>query len=240
MICDAHVHIGRKDGISLSVEDLLAAMDKHHVDKACVCPGDAEIAVYNRRGNRSLLRIQREHPDRLFCFAAVNPWYGKKAVRELERALGEGLCGLKLNSSLQGFLLCSSLVDPVIECAQEFQAPVYCHTGTPIHSTPFQLAELARRFPDVDFIMGHSGYADFWYDAVPAAVSASNVCLETSYIIDAVLTDALDKIGPDRIVFGSDMPVGHQQLELDKVIGLFGAETRSKILGENMVRLLKR
>ena len=59
---------------------------------------------------------------------------------------------------------------------------VYAHTGTPITAEPFQLAELARTFPDVPMVMGHMGYTDFWYDAVPAALQSENIYLETSLI----------------------------------------------------------
>ncbi len=44
---------------------------------------------------------------------------------------------------------------------QEYRVPVYFHTGTMIMAEPFQLRELAGEFPNVNFIMGHSGNTDF-------------------------------------------------------------------------------
>ncbi len=38
-----------------------------------------------------------------------------------------------------------------------FTSPVYFHTGLPGNSTPWQIVDLAERFPEIDFLMGHCG-----------------------------------------------------------------------------------
>ena len=122
--------------------------------------------------------------------------------------------------------------------AREFGVPVYFHTGTPIYALPLQLAALARDFPDVSFIMGHSGFADFWYDALPAAQDAPNIILEASFAMPSMLAQAVEVLGPERLVFGSDAPMSDPVLELLKLrqLALPGEEL---ILGDNMARLLR-
>jgi len=213
-------------------------MDRAGVDRAVVSTVDEFIAVSNREGNDEILRAVAAHPDRLTGLAAVNPWFRQKGVEELSRCLEAGLSGLKLNSHLQGFVLSDPLVHPLVETCRSFEVPLYAHTGTPVVAEPFQLAELARTFPDVPMVLGHMGYTDFWYDAVPAALQAENIYLETSLIDIINIRTAIEKVGADRILFGSDFPESDLALELEKMslVEMTGDERR-RILGENAAKL---
>jgi len=237
-VIDAHCHLGVGRYKQLRADELLALMDRAGVDWAVVCPVEEQIVLRNREGNQAMIAAMTRHPDRFIGFAVANPWYGDKAVKELRRALGAGLRGVKFNSSLQGFFINDEIVYPLIEVAGEFGVPVYFHTGTPIYALPLQLAALARDFPDVSFIMGHSGFADFWYDALPAAQDVPNIILETSFAMPSMLAQAVEVLGPERLVFGSDAPMSDPVLELLKLRqpALPGEEL---ILGDNMARLLR-
>jgi predicted TIM-barrel fold metal-dependent hydrolase len=213
-------------------------MDRAGVERAVVSTVDEFIAVSNREGNDEILRAVSAHPDRLTGLAAVNPWFREKGVAELSRCLEAGLSGLKLNSHLQGFVLSDPLVHPLVETCRRFAVPLYAHTGTPVVAEPFQLAELARTFPDVPMVLGHMGYTDFWYDAVPAALQAENIYLETSLIDIMNIRTAIEKVGAERILFGSDFPESDLSLELEKMsLVEMNDDDRRRILGENAAKL---
>ena len=120
--------------------------------------------LHNRAGNDLVLGAVRAHPQRFVGFAVANPWYGRAAEEEMRRALGEGLRGLKLHPVIQGFSPNDPLVYPLVEIAADSDVPVYVHSGTAHYGEPFKTAELARRFPQVTFVMGHAGASDFWYN----------------------------------------------------------------------------
>ncbi len=61
------------------------------------------------------------------------------------------------------------------------------------------------------------GYTDFWYDAVPAAPQSENIYLETSLIDIMNIQNAIEKVGAERILFGSDCPESDLSLELEKI-----------------------
>lgn len=233
-VIDSHCHIGEGVRKEVTPDALLRAMDDAGVDRAVVCSVDQFIAVRNREGNDEVLGLVRSHPDRFWGLAAVNPWFGDQAVEELERSLDAGLNGLKLNSHLQGFVLSDPIVHPLVAVCRDHGVPLYAHTGTPITAEPFQLAELARTFPEVTMVMGHMGYTDFWYDAVPAALQSKNVYLETSLIDIMNIQNAIEKVGDARILFGSDFPESDLSLELEKMSMLeMSDEARARILGGN-------
>lgn len=233
-VIDSHCHIGAGVRKGVTVDALLDAMDAAGVDKAVLCTVDQFIAVKNREGNDEVARVVGEHPDRFLGLATANPWFGDAAVEELERSLDAGACGLKLNSHLQGFVLSDPVVHPLIETCRRRGVPVYAHTGTPITAEPFQLAELARTFPEVTMVMGHMGYTDFWYDAVPAALQSENIYLETSLIDIMNIQNAIENVGAERILFGSDFPESDLALELEKIDMLeMSNGDRSRVLGGN-------
>jgi predicted TIM-barrel fold metal-dependent hydrolase len=241
-IIDAHCHIGQGRRKKLTPSQLIAEMDACGVDQAVVCPVDEHITVFNRGGNDYILRAVREHPDRFIGFATVNPWYGEGAVKELKRAVNEGLRGLKLHSALQGYFINDDLIAPVIEAAVELGIPVYFHTGTPIHALPLQLSYLAADFPQVDFIMGHAAHADYWLDLLPAVRGLGNIYIETSLRSSTwVLQSAVDELGSHRVMFGSDSPVSSIKVELAKIETLdLDAKAREMVLGGAILSVLKR
>jgi hypothetical protein len=246
-VIDAHVHVGQGREKQLTVEELLGEMDRWGVDRAVICPVDEEIVVENRAGNDRILAAVRAHPDRLVGFAVANPWYGEAAVEELRRAIGEGLRGLKLKSSVQGFRLSDEWIDPVVAVAAESQLPVYCHTGTGNYAMPLQLAELARRFPDAPFIMGHGGAGgdyNYYFDVIPAMELESNIYFETSTQTPAGVRRYLGGHleWAERFIFGSNLPAASFRYELTKMASALegqDAEVKTGVMGGNIARLLE-
>lgn len=215
-IIDFHAHVGEGMHRGLSSEELLRQMDRWGVDRTVLCPVDEHIAVRNREGNDLVAAAVRAHPDRFGGFAVANPWYGGEAVDELERALDAGLVGAKFHPVLQGFMICDPIVDPLIRVLERRGLPAYFHTGSANLALPFQLAELALRFPRVRFVMGHLGFSDFWYDMVPAMERAPNLWGETSHAIPDFVARALTAFPRERVVFGSDLPESNYAVEIGK------------------------
>lgn len=239
LVVDGHCHLGIGHEYQQTESELLHEMDMYQVDQAVICPVDRCIAVDNREGNDYVLQAARRHPDRFYAFATANPWYGARAVAELRRALDEGARGIKLHPALQGFLLCDELVYPIVELAGQRAVPIFFHTGTPAFAQPLQLAELAMRFPNVKFIMGHMGSTDFKMEAAAAAKLSDNIYLDTSWILPDLVARAVAEVGADRVLFGSDSPLSTLRIEMGarRATKLDDA-ARAKVMGGNMRRLL--
>lgn len=240
MIVDAHVTLGTVDDVEFRAEELLSQMDAAGVDVAVVSPEPREVAVAHRDGHQRLLRTCAAHPGRLLAYATANPWRGADAVSELERALDAGAVAIKLDPYLQGFQPVDHLADPVLALAAERGVPVYVHSGTPVQATPFQVAVLARRFPEVAVILGRGGKSDFKSDAPHALRQAPNLYGDTSH--DFPLTGMqvqIDAAGPGRLLFSSDFPYGDVRQEVARVRALpVGTATLAGVLGGNLLGLL--
>lgn len=242
MIVDAHVRIGQCREASLSPAQLLANMDALGIDVALIAPDERCVAVANREGNAMTARAAIESGGRLRAYAVANPWYGTAALDELARAADEGAAALAVDAALQGFDLLDGQVDPLLRFAADRGWPVYVRTGTPPTALPLPLATLARRHPDVAFVMGRSGATDFWIDANPALRHAPNLYADTSYAPwDTVLVGFGNdpEVGPARVVFSTDAPYTVPSAERQRVDDWpLDPAQRAAVLGGTLLSLL--
>ncbi len=240
MIIDAHCHIGETLHYNQTAEDLLIQMDANGIDRAVICGSGRHIVVENEEGNRLIADTVRNYTDRFYGFASVNPWYGEKAVTELRRAIDSGLVGLKLHPAMQGYPANDPIVDSIIAVAVELGLPIYIHSGTPVFSLPLQIVELAQRYPQGKFIMGHMGGADFYVDVPSSAHRAKNIFYETSLTCHVGYVDEIVlQAGHHRVIFGSDSPTSQQATELLKIqLAKLGDLERANVLGKNFLKLL--
>lgn len=240
-IIDMHCSLGLGIETQQDINELLHAMDRCRIERSVITTVDQFRTVFNREGNDIVLDAVRRFPDRFTGFAVVNPWFGRVGIEELERSVHEGLSGLALYTHQQGCFLTDKIVFDLVRAANAFQIPVYCHTGTPIFSLPLGLMELALDFPDATFIMGSAGYADGWYDVIPAASQAANIYVETSYCPIQLIQVIIEEIGIERVLFGSDSPGNSQSSELLKFEELALSEKdRECLFYENASTLLAR
>ncbi|SDS31743.1 amidohydrolase family protein [Jiangella sp. DSM 45060] len=242
MIIDAHVRLGPGRSASLDVAGLTATMDRLGIDRALVAPGEYATAWDNRAGNDLTTAAAAASDGRLVAYAVANPWAGADAVAELARARDLGARALAVDAALQGFELLDGLIDPLLAFAQESGWLVYVRTGTPPHAVPLPLASLARRWPELSFVMGRSGATDFWIDAAPALRHAPNLYGDTCYAPwDTVLSEfARDpEIGAGRLVFSTDAPYTAPEAELARITGWpIPDDDRAAVLGGTLAGLL--
>jgi predicted TIM-barrel fold metal-dependent hydrolase len=237
VIFDGHVTVGRNRDVELSVEELIESMDRLGIDQALVAPPEGLIAARNREGNELTAAVAERSGGRLLAYAVASPWLGREAVGELERARSLGACALKLDPGLQGFDLLDGQADPLLELAGGAGWPVYVRTGTPPHGLPLQLAALARRHPEVSFVMGKSGATDFGQDGPPALAEAPNLFADTAHI-NWPIAAAARGLG-ERVVFTSDNPFADPAVELARVSEApLTDDVRAAILGGTFASLL--
>ncbi|MCW5981041.1 MAG: amidohydrolase [Bryobacteraceae bacterium] len=245
MIVDFHCHFShsffRYREYEMTVESLLAEMDRNAVGRAVISPAGEFAAVRNREGNNQVADAVRSAPDRFIGFAAVNPWTRADGVAELRRARDElGLTGLVIHPMLQGFEANDPLAFPLVEEGIRLGMLVYVTGGAPLLAVPYKIADLAGRYPEGRFIMGHAGW-DFHFDVLYCLEACPNLWAETSKTELANLESIARTRGADRLLFGSDYPFSTYESEIAKVRltpGVTEADAE-RILGRNALELLE-
>ena len=215
---------------------LLAQLDEAGVDHAVLFPMPDQVNTDNE-GLRDLLA----QDTRFVAVASMNPNLGAAALDEFRRALGEwGFRGLKLMPVHYAFRAASTAADPLIAIAREFDVPVTVHSGN-FFCHPLEIAEMASRFPDVTFIMDHMGYRYYVLEAVLAAERCPNLYLATTAVFEPhFIQMAINRVGAERVVFGSNAPLVIPRLQLEVIRALkLPAEQEELICGKTAARLYK-
>jgi predicted TIM-barrel fold metal-dependent hydrolase len=201
----------------------------------------------------------RRYPDRFIGFASVDPWKGKVAIAEIERAVKElGLRGAKFHPSIQAFYPHDSRFYPLYEKVADLGIPALFHTGTSglgagmpggmgiklDYARPIWLDHVAADFPQLTVIGAHPAWP--WHEEMLAIVQhKANVYMDLSgwspkYIPKLIMDEARSRL-QDKMLFGSDYPFISPQrwlADFDALDG-FKPEVRQKIVYGNAARLLR-
>lgn len=249
MIIDADCHISssKHDGIAITVDELLARMERSQVDKALVWLKP----VYNKDiepENRAVYEAMKAYPDKILGFGWTNPRLGREAALKAIRQSFEeyGFYGIKFNGAQDEYVIDDQSVMPYIEEAAKYGKVIAFHIGADYYENthPYRLGRIAERFPETQFLMVHMGGAGIpalERAAVETAVSHPNITLIGSAIYENAIIRAIQTLGPDRLCYGSDSPfrLMHVQLAMYRaLLEDFDQETCTKVLGGNLARLL--
>ena len=148
---------------------------------------------------------------------------------------------MKLHPLLDGYHPNDPSVHPIASLLVERGMPVLVHCGHPIFTLPWSIEELAVEFPDLRVVLGHMGHGNIVYinGSIDVAERNPNVYLETSGMpMHSKIRTAFERVGPERVMYGSDAPFHDPGVELRKVAvcGLDEA-AQERVLGLNARRL---
>ncbi|MDO8540509.1 MAG: amidohydrolase family protein [Opitutaceae bacterium] len=199
-------------------------------------------------------RILLEQKDRLSGMVRVDPTEPDRSCQQMEKWIRNGPCvGIKFYGGNKGGVVCSHPnTDPIIRLARELKAIVYIHTwmkiggdprrpaggNLPGESAPMDVVELAKRFPDLRLICGHSG--GDWELGAQVVRPQKNVYFEFagSDPHSGAVDYAVRELGLDRIVWGGHGPSRSFATEFSKVLDAdLTTAQRMQIFGGNLRRL---
>ncbi len=195
------------------------------------------------QSNEDTARLRDALGERILPFCYVNAAHLDHALDEVERWADAGFCALK-------FWVSQRAVDErtwqVTEAALARGWPVLYHAYYRLHgeappheATPLEIAQLARRFPQGQFIMAHFG-AQFEH-GLRAIEDCDNVAVDYAGSINekGAYEMALDLLGPDRVLFGTDLPGADYYVNAGRVLELAVDDSvKQQIFAGNIERIL--
>lgn len=249
MIWDLHCHLSGVEGRTPHerMARLIEYADRMAIDKLVVFMGqqfltDPTVDQMRQQNDEVLDALSHWH-HRAFGFVYLNPKHEQESLAELERCLKESnIVGVKLWVAVR---CTDSRLDSIIRRATEMKAVIYQHTWLKTsgnlegESTPTGFAELAARHPNAKLICGHTG--GNWEYGIRAIREYENVSIDLggSDPTAGFVEMAVRELGPERILYGSDIGGRSLSSQLAKVYGAeLPEQTKRKILGENLKRLL--
>ena len=207
-----------------SVERLLRMMDQVRIERAVVSAGGViplpQLSMQIIEGGSADIE-----PDNDFVLSGcarsggrLVPFFFANLSRDPTRYRNHGaeFAGLELAPAVHGVPLTDDRTAALVRVAWEMGHAVYLHCLIRDGFGVKDLVALAQRFPRVNFVLGHSGIGHMDLYGIDLISQCRNVFLETSGGYTFVVRYALERLGCERVLFGSEYPIQHPAVELAK------------------------
>jgi predicted TIM-barrel fold metal-dependent hydrolase len=237
-----------------TAEELLASMDEAGIDLSVVLNIGWVAHELCVKTNDYILDSISRYPKRLIGFCAIQPGVVDAAIAELERCAKAGAKGVgELRSDVQGFDLADKkTMKPLVNAALKHDLIFLTHSSEPVgHEysgkgsiTPDILYSFITAFPNLKLACAHWGGGLPFYALMPEVAKAlSNVFFDTAATVFLYKPEIFEQmshiIGSDKILFGTDYPLMHQNRVLAQIqSSQLPEEDKARILGANAQKLL--
>lgn len=240
MIIDAYNNIWKASGTSdyltaesYTAENLIGCLDEAGIDMAVGCSLGQAI------DNEYIAGIVATYPDRFIGFGGVNPRLAG-AVDAVAECSALGLKGIKLHPTLHGYHFADhGLLDAIFQAATDRGLLILVNALDDPWCAPLSIEEISRNFPKAPLLIAHMGTVWNTTEALIVAERNPHIYLETS---SAQLLDvqvAYSRVGPEKIIMGTDWPGSHPVLERAKIArAIPDDDHRALVEGGNLARLL--
>jgi predicted TIM-barrel fold metal-dependent hydrolase len=245
-VIDAHAHVGPWFNFFTpepTPDSMLRVMDRCGVRMAVVSATRA-ISTEVLAGNAEVVQMVQRHPGRFAGYAVFNP-HEAASLADVERTLdAPGIVGIKIHPDVQAYSVNGPLYAPIWPLAARRGVPILTHTfADSPYSDPLQFDSIAGEWPEVVILLGHSGVTGEGHRrAMKVAAAHPNLYLELcgSLTTGHWIQQMVARLGPQRVLYGSDFPFIELRYALGRVVfaGL-PAEALSLVLAGNARRVLR-
>lgn len=247
MIIDAHIHSGDFLGRQWNAENIVSLMNKYEIDKAFIS-SETAIIYGDPAANRDLYKnYLKLYPDRFIGYCVPNPYHNPE--KEIKDCINSGyFSGIKLHPWHQKCPLISRFYEPVFRIANEKKIPVLVHSGGTIVNPDFCFAlpemflSVADKYKDLPLIIGHMGL-ERWRQVIEIVHDYKNIFLDITMSMPYPerLEFAVKKVGADRVLLGTDMPLLDPGVSLGLIYGSsLSVSEKEKVMGNNILNLLSK
>ena len=183
--------------------------------------------------------------------SAVRLFTEDDPVGQVQKAATEwGMKGIKLMPAVHRYDVDDEIVRPVAEAARDHGLIVSIHSG-PENCHPARIGNVASWIPETPVIMDHMGFPDDLDAGIEAAKANKNISLGTTIlrfhrrwgtdpdqVVPTEVKKAVDELGPEQIVFGSNTPEYRPIQVINAIRRLeLGDDAEALIFGDNLARI---
>ncbi|HAX71994.1 MAG TPA: metal-dependent hydrolase [Firmicutes bacterium] len=244
MIIDSHAHIGSVLNFNMPSEMLLEAMDKYGIDFALISnvqsaevghdqvmiPNDKQIS--QQQSLIELLDVLQQSKEKLGGLVWVKP-LTETITKEFETLIEQNLAyiyGIKFHPYHSKIALNSEEVKPYLALAEKFNLPIVTHTAADYESSPKVVYEVAKQYPNLDFIMVHLGLGTDHEEAINYMASLPNLYGDLTWVTPDNVLKAIEVCGSHKLMFGTDAPINGVDTYDDQVFYQFYFEDMKQVV----------
>ena len=246
-IIDIHAHLGSYFQFPIrqnEIKEIIEIAESYGIKKMCV--SHLIAFLYDAKEGNSLTLGGINDFKKLFLFGGViDPrWSETKIETEYLNINPKVSMWNELHPALHQYPISGIGYKVILDLIKKNPKPVLFHTDeSDQYSKPGQIDELAKLYPEIPFIIGHSGNVIGGFEiAVEIAKKYDNVFLDSTFSRNyfGLMKWMIKKVGAEKILFGSDMPFLNGAAQIGKLYeaGITDND-RQKIFHDNAAKLLQ-
>lgn len=221
MIIDTHVHFGKSLDFNLSQKTVLTAMEKYGIEKAIVSNVQSTECDFNQNllpdskqqdmllSAKAAIDFAKDNPGKIYSAIWVKPRL-ETPTPELEYLLKihpDYVKAIKFHPYHSGLPFDGPECEAFIQLAELLNLPVITHTASDDCSSCIRVSRMAKKYPQVKFVMAHLGLGTDNEEAIELCAHQENLFGDTAWVPVEKAISFIKRAGSEKLMFGSDMPI---------------------------------
>lgn len=222
MIIDTHVHIGGGPvEFDMPEEIVLESMDKYHIDVCLISNADSgeyghnlellpgECQIDQKESLKRAIRFAKENEGRIYAGFWCKPHH-EPVDEEIDKLIAENrkyLIFLKVHPYHSNLAFDDDKMIPYLDLAVKYDLPVLVHTGSSYNDSPQRVCNMAKKYPELKFILAHMGLGTDNQLAIDLMAEADNLYADTAWVPVSTTLEVIKRYGSKRVMFGTDSPI---------------------------------
>jgi predicted TIM-barrel fold metal-dependent hydrolase len=169
--------------------------------------------IYEKPDNASVAAAIDKHPDKFMGWIFINPAVDDDPVSEIERwSSHPGMVGVKAHPFWHDYPV--ERLDAAAAWCREHGYPLLIHFGSRRGSGDYR--RLPEKYPGLKLLYAHAGvpyYKEMW--SYIKDKKDVYIDLSSPYLNQGLVKSAVDFLGADRCLYGTDGPYGEQPVGED-------------------------
>lgn len=250
-IIDFHVHpfineednlCQHKDVLNITCETTYLDMQNAGISRFCGSVIKKKVSDFNviKECNQDALKLKEIYNNDYIPGFQISPNFIEESINEIDHAYQ---CNIKLIGELVPYLYdwndysCKEF-SYLLEHIEKYDMTVNLHT-----LDLAQMEIMAKKHPHINFVFAHPGEKDRVLQHIDVMKRLDNVFLDisgTGIIRYGVIKKLVSEVGSQRILFGTDYPIGNLQVYINGVLGeKISDREKEQIFSINAKTLLK-
>ena len=231
MIIDSHVHVGKSLSFNMPEEMLIKAMDKAGVDFSIAMNVESVEVGHNQEmiseseqvsqldSARHLVETVKRYPTRIGAAIWLRP-LTETLTDEMVTFIKENrdyIYAIKFHPYHSKVAFNDVCMTAYFELARELNLPVVTHTAGDCDSAPMHVYDVAKKYPDVKFVMVHLGLGTDNEEAIELIAKLDNLYGDSTWVTPDKVLKAIEVCGAHKIMFGTDAPINGEDTYDDEM-----------------------
>jgi predicted TIM-barrel fold metal-dependent hydrolase len=213
------MHLGKHKGWDCSKEEVFEAMNKYHIYYGLISNIAAlesqedinipeEEHVGQLEANDVVAMLHKKNANKIKGLFFVEPKTEGYSADVEEYILGHLICfcGIKVHPHESEFRFTAENYKGYLDLCLRLNMAVIVHTEEDGYSDPCYVYQVAKSYPDLNFVMVHMGLNTDHKEAIDYISKLPNLYGDTTSVDAESVMLAVNKCGSTKILFGSGAP----------------------------------